>query len=202
MNRCQPVEAKIKTTFLAVSSVALRTYKHPSTGKVNIFYRVLGGSPGLVVMGRDSCSKGRGFESQHCILDGHFFTYICCKNCDEVCLKRPKINEKEAGVGPFKPPPFLPKLSQNPSGNTHCWESITEQLVSSFTSLDSAASLHTKNNIFSCLVKSSLVKRETSCTVILPPTLSVLLIILSFTLRLWREVIRVPFERILRFLLL
>ena len=61
----------------------------------------MGGSPGLVVMGRDSHSKGRGFESQHRILDGHFFTYICCKNCN-VCLKRPKINEKEAGVGPFK----------------------------------------------------------------------------------------------------
>ena len=27
-----------------------------------------------------------------------FFTY--CKNCN-VCLKRPKINEKEAGVGPL-----------------------------------------------------------------------------------------------------
>ena len=33
----------------------------------------LGGSPGLVVMGGDSCSGGRGFESQHRILDGHFF---------------------------------------------------------------------------------------------------------------------------------
>ena len=31
-----------------------------------------GGSLGLVVMGGDSCSKGRGFESQHRILDGHF----------------------------------------------------------------------------------------------------------------------------------
>ena len=61
----------------------------------------LGGSPGLVVMGRNSHSKGHGFESRHRILDGHFFTYICCKNCN-VCLKRPKINEKEAGVGPFK----------------------------------------------------------------------------------------------------
>ena len=29
-----------------------------------------------------------------------FYTLICCKNCF-VCLKRPKINEKEAGVGPF-----------------------------------------------------------------------------------------------------
>ena len=40
----------------------------------------MGGSPGLVVMGDDSCSKGHGFESRRCILDGHFFTMICCKN--------------------------------------------------------------------------------------------------------------------------
>ena len=53
-----------------------------------------------MVLGRDSRSEGRGFESRHCILNGHFFTYICCKNCN-VCLNRPKINEKEAGVGPF-----------------------------------------------------------------------------------------------------
>ena len=33
---------------------------------------LLGRSPGLVVMGADSCSEGHGFESQHCILDGHF----------------------------------------------------------------------------------------------------------------------------------
>ena len=60
-----------------------------------------GGSPGLVVMGDDSCSKGRGFESRCHMLDGIFVTLICCKNC-VVCLKRPKINKKEAGVGPFK----------------------------------------------------------------------------------------------------
>ena len=50
-----------------------------------------------MVMGRDSRSKGRGFKSGHCILDGRFSPYICCKNCN-VCLKRPKINEKEAEV--------------------------------------------------------------------------------------------------------
>ena len=60
----------------------------------------MSGSPGLVVMGRDSRSKGCGFEFQHRILGGHFFTYNCCENCN-VFLKRPKINEKEAGVGPF-----------------------------------------------------------------------------------------------------
>ena len=54
-----------------------------------------------MVMGRYSRSEGRGFESQRRILDGHFFTFICCKNCN-VCLKRPKINEKEAGDGPLK----------------------------------------------------------------------------------------------------
>ena len=43
-----------------------------------------GGSPGLVIMGGDSCPEGRGFESHHRLLDGHFFTYICCKNCN-VC---------------------------------------------------------------------------------------------------------------------
>ena len=55
-----------------------------------------------MVMGRDSHLEGCGFKSQHCILDGHFFTYICCINCDDVCLNRPKVNKKEAGVGPFK----------------------------------------------------------------------------------------------------
>ena len=30
-----------------------------------------------------------------------FFTLICCKNCIDVCLNRPKMNVKEAGVGPF-----------------------------------------------------------------------------------------------------
>ena len=57
-----------------------------------------------MVMGGGSRSKGRGFESQHRKLDGHdiFFTLICCKNYYDVCFKRPKINEKEAGVGPLK----------------------------------------------------------------------------------------------------
>ena len=52
-----------------------------------------------MVMGDDSCSKGLGFKSQRHILDGHFFTLICYKNCI-FCLKRPKINGKEAGVSP------------------------------------------------------------------------------------------------------
>ena len=54
-----------------------------------------------MVMGGDSCYKGHEFESRHQILDGHLFTFICCKNCN-VCFKKTKINAKEAGVGPFK----------------------------------------------------------------------------------------------------
>ena len=36
----------------------------------------MGGSPGLVVMGDDSCSNGRGFESRRRILDGLTFFQI------------------------------------------------------------------------------------------------------------------------------
>ena len=42
-------------------------------------------------MGGGSCSEDRGFESRRRVLDGHdFFTLICCKNCNGVCMKRPK----------------------------------------------------------------------------------------------------------------
>ena len=39
--------------------------------KINII-TLLGGNPGLVVIGDDSCSRGRGYETQNRILDGHF----------------------------------------------------------------------------------------------------------------------------------
>ena len=55
-----------------------------------------------MVMGRDSCSEGRGFESWHCILDGHhIFSYVCCKNCNCLFEKDENKNEKEAEFGPF-----------------------------------------------------------------------------------------------------
>ena len=53
-----------------------------------------------MVMGGDSCSKGRGFESRHHILDGHFSHIFVVKICN-VCLKRPKINEKRPGLAQF-----------------------------------------------------------------------------------------------------
>ena len=52
--------------------------------------------------------------------------------------------------------------------------SITVRLVASFTRLHETASLNTNKIIFHSLVSFSLVKLETSCTVMLPPTVSVL----------------------------
>ena len=43
------------------------------------------------------CSLKSCQISRHRILDKHFITYICCKNCN-VCLKRPK-NKRKRGRG-------------------------------------------------------------------------------------------------------
>ena len=51
------------------------------------------------VFGRRHNSKRRVFESQHCILIEHFFTYAC-KSFN--VFEKTKINEKEAGDGPLK----------------------------------------------------------------------------------------------------
>ena len=66
------------------------------------FLKLMGGSPGQVVVGGDSRSKGRGFESQCRILDGHeiFSHRFVVKNCI-ACLKRPKVNKIEAGLAHF-----------------------------------------------------------------------------------------------------
>ena len=65
-----------------------------------------GGSiPGLVVIGGDSLSRGCGFESQHQILDGHFFTLICCKNAI-VFLRKTENKLKRGRDGQFKKPWF------------------------------------------------------------------------------------------------
>ena len=60
----------------------------------------MGGTPVLVVKGGGLCLKGCGFESRRHRLEGHFFALICCKKII-VCLKRPKMNQKDARVGPF-----------------------------------------------------------------------------------------------------
>ena len=60
----------------------------------------MGGSTGLVVMGGDSSSEGRAFEYQLHILDGHFYTFICCKNCNG-CMKMTEVKEKRPRMAHF-----------------------------------------------------------------------------------------------------
>ena len=82
--------------FLNLSSVAYLTYE-----AFRYYFRSIRkkpksvGEPCLVVMGGDSCSRGRGFEYRRGILD----TLIFCKN-SIACLKRPK-NKKDTCVDSF-----------------------------------------------------------------------------------------------------
>ena len=73
----------------------------------------------LVLLGREPWSIGHGrrltfrrswvrISVPYTGWTWHFFKLICCKNCNDVCLKRPKINEKEDGVGPFLKLVLLP----------------------------------------------------------------------------------------------
>ena len=50
----------------------------------------MGRSPGLVVMGGDSCSRGCEFKSWHQILDGHFLHLFAVKIV--MLLEKMKIN--------------------------------------------------------------------------------------------------------------
>ena len=56
-----------------------------------------GPSPGLVVMGGDSCSEGCGFESQCHILDGHFSHLFVEKLYS--CLFEKNENKRKRGRG-------------------------------------------------------------------------------------------------------
>ena len=56
--------------------------------------------PVLVVMEGDSCSKGSEFESQHHIMDGHFFTYLFAEKI-VILFENDEKNEKIAGLDHF-----------------------------------------------------------------------------------------------------
>ena len=60
-----------------------------------------GGSPGLMLMGGDSCSKGCEFKSWHNILDGHFLhTYIFVVKF-VMCVWKDENKWKRGRVSPF-----------------------------------------------------------------------------------------------------
>ena len=81
-------------------------------------------SPGLVIIGGDSCSEGRGYESQRCILKGHsIFSHIFVEGI--VMFEKTKVNEKESGDGPYK-------NSQDCTKNEHGFGTIKRQCKSLF----------------------------------------------------------------------
>ena len=49
-------------------------------------------------IGRDSRPKGRGFESWHRMLGGHFFTYLFVV---KIVMFEKTENKRKRGVGPF-----------------------------------------------------------------------------------------------------
>ena len=67
--------AKVQNGFFNLNDPVSRLSGNQRSSK-NL---VTGGRPGLVVMGADSCSRGRGFVSQHQTLNGHFSYYIVVK---------------------------------------------------------------------------------------------------------------------------
>ena len=60
-------------------------YCHDGCAQMARYLTNLGGSPGPVVKGGDSCSKGCVFESQRHLLDGHFSHLFVVKII--VCLR-------------------------------------------------------------------------------------------------------------------
>ena len=69
-----------------------------------------GGSPGLVVMGRDLHSKGCGSNPSTVYWMDIFSHLFVLKICN-VCLKRPKINEKGRDWPIFKKSFVFPEIS-------------------------------------------------------------------------------------------
>ena len=61
----------------------------------------MGGSPGLVVMGRDSRFKGCGFKSRHHILDGHF-SHIFAVKIEMMFVLKDPLKIKEIVKGNFE----------------------------------------------------------------------------------------------------
>ena len=70
--------------------------------QISWYHRYFPTSPGPVVIGGDSCSRGCGFESQHRTLDGHFHIDLMQKIVLFVSLKRPKKQKKRPGMTHLK----------------------------------------------------------------------------------------------------
>ena len=111
-------------------------------------------TPGLKVMGGDSRSEGHGFESQCRILEGRFFTLICCKILLLFVWKRPKINEKEGHF--YKKKSDCNWLWTMPQIWKLGWNHLkVDVLMESFNSLPRCVRVCIKGIFYRCLSASS-----------------------------------------------
>ena len=85
---------------LTQKGLRVELFALPTSGQLDFRSAHNNQNAGLVVMGDDSCSRGRGLESQPRILDRHFKTLICCKNYINL-FEKTKNKPKEAGKGQF-----------------------------------------------------------------------------------------------------
>ena len=82
------------------------SFTSPQFSSYNLILKLRTGSPGLVVMGGDSCSEGREFDSLY------FPPILLVKHCN-VCLKRQKYMKKRPGMAIFKKRTTWPNLIEN-----------------------------------------------------------------------------------------
>ena len=101
-----------------------RVFEHCSVARstlLKVNFRNNGREPWSSVMGGDSCSKGREFESRHYILDGHFFTYLFVVKF-VMCVWKDKNKWKRDRCWPIKKS-FVIKIS-------HSCDSLSMRLFS------------------------------------------------------------------------
>ena len=84
MDRCAETTIAKRNAWSTITASASLRFASTRSASLEIRTAVRienchGGSPGLVVRGGDSSYEGRGFESQHPILDGHFHIYLLQK---------------------------------------------------------------------------------------------------------------------------
>ena len=80
--------------------------------------RYIGGKPWSSAYGRRPMCKRSSVWIPAPYTGWTFFTFICCKNCNDVCLKRQKIIDKRPGLVHF--------LKKDIENRHQCWQSMRD----------------------------------------------------------------------------
>ena len=128
----------------------------------------------------ESCSEGHGFESQQNLLDGHFSHWFVVNIVLLFVWKRPKLNEKEAGDGPFINE--MSSITQKLLGWIgHGFEGIGDELVGKRDMPDQVVAVHRVTQVlkvglciqFGILVAFDVAERsDQKCTIFFAATVT------------------------------